>query len=432
MKRSELQKKLIRLFSGLRKQGLVLGIPDLLHALSMLDADERDLVTDSWRNNLELLWRGGDRLPPPDELKAVWTSWFEEFAMELPVEEIANAEVDVTTVLVAMTPTTESLSDNPIDSSQSSSGPELIPTTESYDEGEKVISPEVEPSNQEPVQANEPQYRPREEGVVRNGRRLRRRYGELGKAPSILRVRSDTPAPLPSISGIPIVVPTGPESRSTIDDVFSYAPISRLSMAYAWRYLRRPVTDGPLDVLDVQSTIKLVAHQGFFLMPVYMRRKTNYAHLVLLLDQSSSMMPFRSITHDVVETARQETSIREVNVFYFHNIVTDIVYTDKYLMDCVEFDRALENCDVHTSVLIISDGGSARGYTDPKRVELTRKMLAVLKLRTPLVTWLNPMPKARWEGSSAEAISKLSQMFQMNPDDFSSAIDSLQGRGAAF
>jgi uncharacterized protein with von Willebrand factor type A (vWA) domain len=221
------------------------------------------------------------------------------------------------------------------------------------------------------------------------------------------------------------------ESLSVVSEVFAYAPISRLSMAYAWRYLRRPVIDGPADFLDVQATIKLVAQQGFFLSPVYKRRQSNHAHLMLLIDQGGSMIPFRSITQDVVATAQQETSIKEVTVFYFHNVVRDTVYTDEYLTEWLELETALEQCDANTSILIVSDGGAARGSYDPQRIEATEQMLTVLKRRTPLVTWLNPMPRIRWEGCSAEPISKLSQMFQMNPDDFSSAIDSLQGRGAS-
>jgi uncharacterized protein with von Willebrand factor type A (vWA) domain len=57
-------------------------------------------------------------------------------------------------------------------------------------------------------------------------------------------------------------------------------------------------------------------------------------------------------------------------------------------------------------------------------------MLLRLKNRTDLIAWLNPMPHIRWRNSSAQMIALMVQMFQLDVDSFSSAVDTLQGRGA--
>jgi hypothetical protein len=49
--------------------------------------------------------------------------------------------------------------------------------------------------------------------------------------------------------------------------------------------------------------------------------------------------------------------------------------------------------------------------------------------RTPLLGWLNPMPRSRWHGSSAEIIAGLVPMYTMSADDLSAAIDQLRGQG---
>ncbi len=69
-------------------------------------------------------------------------------------------------------------------------------------------------------------------------------------------------------------------------------PLSRRSMVYHWQYVNRPLKDGSEDVLDVDETLERAAHQGFFLSPVYTRRETNHAHLLLLIDRNGSMTPF--------------------------------------------------------------------------------------------------------------------------------------------
>lgn len=435
MKRNGLQERLIGVFLKLRQQGISLSITDLLEALRLLESDGPNLPSDVWQKNLELLWGGSDRLPRQVELKIIWDTWFGEFNFESAPQDTEEHPIEAIASLNETSTTAESPVENPrAESPASHSDLGFASNPESSAPAEIEIAPETDKGvNEEPVDVTEKKGSPKRDGEFQSHRKegARRRFGRLGNPPPILRVRSETPALAPSVGGVPIVVPPmSKESLSVVRELFAYAPISRLSMAYAWRYLRRPVIDGPADFLDVQATIKLVAQQGFFLSPVYKRRQSNHAHLVLLIDQGGSMVPFRNITEDVVNTAQQETSIKEVNVFYFHNIVADIVYTDEYLTQWLELGQALKHCDFQTSILIVSDGGAARGSNDPQRIEATERMLAALKRRTSLVAWLNPIPRVRWEGCSAEAISKLSQMFQMSPDDFSSAIDSLQGRGA--
>ena len=124
-------------------------------------------------------------------------------------------------------------------------------------------------------------------------------------------------APLPAQA--PPFTPVESEENGTLQE---YYPINRRSMVYNWRYLRRLIPDGILDVLDINATIEQATHQGFYLSPVYRRRECNHAHLLLLLDQNGSMTPFHRFSRDLVETAIYESSLQpeKVNVFYFHNV----------------------------------------------------------------------------------------------------------------
>jgi uncharacterized protein len=234
----------------------------------------------------------------------------------------------------------------------------------------------------------------------------------------------------PELSSLPIRAPFTPVENEDTSALQTYYPISRRSLIYNWRYLRRPVADGPLNVLDVNATIEQVTKQGFYLAPVYRRQERNDAHLLLLLDQNGSMTPFHRFERDVVETALYESSLEaeKVNVFYFHNVPAVSVYKDLYLTEPIALETVLASCDNQTSILIVSDAGAARGYRKLKRIRATTSFLFKLKQYTSLIAWLNPMPEERWIGSSAEIIANLVSMYEMDNDGLSNAIDVLRGQ----
>lgn len=206
-----------------------------------------------------------------------------------------------------------------------------------------------------------------------------------------------------------------------------YFPVSRRMMIYLWRFLRRPVADGVADVLDVEATIDLAAQQGFYWQPVFRRRISNRAHLLLLVDRGGSMTPCHRFTEDLVETAQEDGQFGRVDVFYFYNVPINHVYRDDRQTEPVEFAEAFQDCDRDTSILIVSDGGAARGYRTLQRLEATRKFLLALQGYSPLIGWLNPIPKDRWDGSSAEFIAYLVPMQEMSNDGMGQLIDVVRG-----
>ncbi|AUB42123.1 hypothetical protein COO91_08230 [Nostoc flagelliforme CCNUN1] len=234
----------------------------------------------------------------------------------------------------------------------------------------------------------------------------------------------------PELSSLPIRAPFTPAKTEDTSALQAYYPMNRRSMSYIWRYLRRPVGDGPLNVLDVDATIEQATRQGFYLAPVYRRQERNNAHLLLLLDQNGSMNPFHRFTRDLVETALYESDLQpeKVDVFYFHNVPATSVYKDLYLTEPIALQTVLAACDDRTSILIVSDAGAARGYRELKRIRATTSFLFQLKRHTSLIAWLNPMPKERWIGSSAEIIANLVQMYQMDNNGLSNAIDIVRGQ----
>jgi uncharacterized protein len=231
-----------------------------------------------------------------------------------------------------------------------------------------------------------------------------------------------------NLAPLPVRAPVTLLEMDTNPDLEAYWPVSRRSMRYFWRYLRRPRSDGPMDVMDLRSTVEQAAKKGVFLGPVFQRRSVNHAHLVLFLDQEGSMMPLHRFTRDVVETAQEDSTLEHLEIYYFYNVPGTHVYEDAALAKPIPLSKALMQCDTDTSVLIVSDAGAARGQRQMRRFRETTLFLLQLKQRTNLIGWLNPLPRDRWSNTTANLISRLVPMAQMDDDGFSNLIDIVRGQ----
>lgn len=234
-----------------------------------------------------------------------------------------------------------------------------------------------------------------------------------------------TPAPQP------VRAPFTPAEVDHSGDLQHYWPVSRRSMSYSWRYLRRIVPAGVPEVLDIAATVRQTAEQGFYLQPIFTQRDYNRAELLLLIDQKGSMMPLHPFTREVADTARYESGLppEQVTVGYFQNVPGEFLYRDSFLTEPIERQTLLGRCNANTSVLIVSDAGAARGYRQLDRIRTTIDFLSELRRITQLYAWLNPLPVDRWSGSSAEMIARLIPMFQMDQEGLSRAVDVVRGLG---
>ncbi|MEG4064961.1 VWA containing CoxE family protein [Microcoleus sp. SVA1_A1] len=234
-------------------------------------------------------------------------------------------------------------------------------------------------------------------------------------------------------------VPVRAPKLTTIEDESSGElqqdfPISRRYMAYSWRRLRRLIPLGVLDVLDVEATVSTAAKQGFYLKPSYRRREINCTHLLLFVDREGSMIPFHRFVRNLVDAALEESGIEQVNVFYFRNVFEDTVFYDEYLtkfiaLKPIETTQAvLADCDHDTIVIIVSDGGAARGHDSFERFHASTEFLFALRQEVDTIVWLNPLPQERWRNTSAAKIASSVPMYPLDPEGLSAAIDRARGQ----
>lgn len=218
------------------------------------------------------------------------------------------------------------------------------------------------------------------------------------------------------------------------DYVFSndYLPLTARQAKQSWRYLRRPVRAGALTELDVAATIQQIAQEGFFYNPVLIPQKVDRSQLILLLDMDGSMVAFHSLGERLKETAIAGERLGRSQVYYFHNCPVDYLYSDPGQCDYQTIEQVLDQASpIHTSVLIFSDAGAARGGYSQDRLEWTQLFLQKFQQKIRYLAWINPVPRElpqdRWADTTAGEIAKLIPMFEADRAGLQKAIKVLQG-----
>lgn len=256
------------------------------------------------------------------------------------------------------------------------------------------------------------------------------------------------------------------QEAASYEDEFVYSNdyhiISFREMIQSWRYFRLHQPMGFSNEPDIPAIIDQVARDGMFTELKFKRAYANREDALLILaDRRGSMTPFHSLVDNLLQTARLEGGHHKAQVFYFQNYPLNFVYRTPFFTQPVSLKEVLSNVSLeHTYVLIISDAGAAKGNLSSGRIEATgiiqakdkdgrpvtnekgqpvyeldeSSFLGKLLRSTKDLVWLNPMPRDRWEGTSAGIIAhtpkvKMHSLHDSNRLGFTFAIKDLLYEG---
>jgi hypothetical protein len=149
--------------------------------------------------------------------------------------------------------------------------------------------------------------------------------------------------------------------------------------------------------------------------------------VLLLIDQGGSMVPFQALSQRLVEGALRGGRLGEVAVYYFHNCPAQYLYREPAQREAVALQKVIDSARAGScGVVILSDGGAARRSFNPQRQEMTERFLAQCAGRFRALVWLNPTPRARWEGTTAGMLRQSVPMFDISRRGLDAAIGSLR------
>lgn len=263
-------------------------------------------------------------------------------------------------------------------------------------------------------QRSEKETSPDDSPEEKNSRDRTKTNSELGNSPQIATaMRGEMLPEEPFYKG---------RYQLTIQDF----PATRRQIQQNWRYLRRPIREGALTEIDIEATIEQIIADGVFLEPVLIPRYVNRVEMLLLIDESNSMVPFRLLYEKIVTTL-QGSRLGCSEIYYFRNCPRDYLYLYPRRPDAKKIDEILPSLHRNrTVVVIISDGGAARGGINGDRIKFTKEFVDLFNPYVRHLAWLNPMPFQRWEYTSAEVISQFVQMFELDRLGLKAAMRSLK------
>jgi len=207
--------------------------------------------------------------------------------------------------------------------------------------------------------------------------------------------------------------------------------VSLRSLIVTWRRFRRALRTGPRVELDVAATIAEQARRGALTSPVLVPARRNLARLIVLVDASPSMVAWQSLNPTLAESLR-EGRLGLGTLYYFHNVPDERLYERETLTHPVRLADLLDRHGTST-LLIVSDAGASRGRRNRERITETRRFLERVSPYWQPVAWVNPLPRRRWKGTSAERIARFPNlaMAELSDDGLVWAIDVLRGQRSA-
>lgn len=182
-------------------------------------------------------------------------------------------------------------------------------------------------------------------------------------------------------------------------------PISGEIVKRTWRSLRRPIVDGRLQEFDLEATVERIGREGLFTELVQRPVMQKKSDLLVLVDDSNVMLPFAPVIQPLVQMV-QDRQISPAQIYRFRQCPTDYLYEWQRPLRGEPLAKVLGRLNRFRSVvMIVSEAGAGSPLYDSERVQRTGQFLAKLLPCVREVLWLNPLPKNRWEGTTAEPIS---------------------------
>lgn len=203
----------------------------------------------------------------------------------------------------------------------------------------------------------------------------------------------------------------------------------------ALKRLRKWARDGAADELDLDTTIKNTARQGYLDIEMRAERR-NTVSVLLLLDAGGSMDPHVKVVEELFSAARAE--IKNLEYYYFHNCPYEGLWKDnrRRRNDVISTWDVLHKYPSDYKVIVVGDatmspyeitypGGSVEHWNEEAGAIWLKRFVD----QFPNFAWLNPVRAGAWDYTGSiqlirEVIGK-ERMFEMTMQGLDDAIKEL-------
>lgn len=206
--------------------------------------------------------------------------------------------------------------------------------------------------------------------------------------------------------------------------------ISSQWLVSTWRRFFIPVSRSDEVEVDVAATVKTAARSGKILSPVMKVRRKNTARLVVLIDVSEAMLPWRHFESVLVESLDPKMSrLSAVEICYFSSIPWRKAFHERHLSKSEPLAEVLKRNN-NIPLLVFGDAGAAKDRDDPTFERRLQQFVSLAQEceNRPLI-WVNPMPARRWSGSLMDHLEGYPNVYslELNSEALLRAVDLMRG-----
>lgn len=254
-------------------------------------------------------------------------------------------------------------------------------------------------------------------------------FGQGGAHPSGMRVGEGAPGRGSAVAGA-----RARRFRNYRND----RVLDTRALAVAVRRLRRLERKSRRLELDIDETIKRTARNAGDLEVVERPERRNQARVVLMMDTGGSMEPHTRLVETFFSALKKGGGLRDVESYFFHNCVYQVVYSDISRFKEVDVDKLTRGVPPNTHLFVVGDAwmGPYELFASHGSIEMATSdevpgidRLAQLASAYPKRVWLNPIPDNYWHAETIAAVGELFPMFPMTVEGIVAAVASLLGKG---
>ena len=185
--------------------------------------------------------------------------------------------------------------------------------------------------------------------------------------------------------------------------------------------------------LDIKGIVKQISKEQLLSDIIYEQVVGGNQNVVLLTDHLGSMAAFEHWGNFLYQSLKQCQNIAHIDRYYFHDYPsinrnsydgeTFKLYFDVGHTVSRSVEKVFHNLNNKVTWLIIfSDAGAYESILDSECLSNWMIFLELIRKKVKAVTWINPLPEQRWEGTMGDSLSFLVPMVPFNIEGIKKAI----------
>lgn len=165
---------------------------------------------------------------------------------------------------------------------------------------------------------------------------------------------------------------------------------------------------------------------------LFQREGFSHQKVILLTDHGGPMCAFEYWGDFLHQSLLDAPSVSNVTRYYFHrypglNQQSDGEDTFKFFANqshtaSLPLDKLLARADQNTWLIIFSQAGIYHSEANNETLQYWWLCLNTIRRHIPAITWLNPLPAERWEGTIAKSLELIVKMVPFNSNGLSKAV----------